>query len=311
MKILSIFFLVSAPLWGMSSASASPDHHNEHEHHEHEHRERDLHLSTELAHQTGIKTRLASGGTLQQSITLFGRLKPDPEHISHLRARFPGLIRQVNVRIGDEVKAASLVARVEANDSLRVYDIVSPIDGVVIERHANVGEYTGEAELFTLADSSRLELDLKVFARDAAQIRRGQKVLIYPGDHRTHTPAGQGTIRYITASDGSSPTLTAHVPLINVPAQLIAGTVVEALIIIAEDKVDLLIEKQAVQTLDDQPVVFVQQGDRYRAQPVVLGKANTHFIEVLSGLQPGEVYVVEQSFLLKADLEKSSAAHVH
>ena len=33
--------------------------------------------------------------------------------------------------------------------------------------------------------------------------------------------------------------------------------------------------------------------------------------EVLEGLNPGDRYVVENSYLLKADLEKSGASHDH
>jgi cobalt-zinc-cadmium efflux system membrane fusion protein len=33
--------------------------------------------------------------------------------------------------------------------------------------------------------------------------------------------------------------------------------------------------------------------------------------EVLGGLEPGERYVTENSFLIKADIEKSGASHDH
>ena len=34
-------------------------------------------------------------------------------------------------------------------------------------------------------------------------------------------------------------------------------------------------------------------------------------VEVLNGIQPGELYVTENSFLLKADIGKSGASHDH
>jgi cobalt-zinc-cadmium efflux system membrane fusion protein len=42
-----------------------------------------------------------------------------------------------------------------------------------------------------------------------------------------------------------------------------------------------------------------------------LGARDGEFAEVLGGLEPGTRYVTEQSFLLKADVEKSGAAHDH
>ncbi|MDP2380154.1 MAG: heavy metal resistance protein CzcB, partial [Pseudohongiella sp.] len=35
------------------------------------------------------------------------------------------------------------------------------------------------------------------------------------------------------------------------------------------------------------------------------------FVEVLSGLSAGESYVVDNSYLIKADIEKSGAEHAH
>ena len=296
-------------------ANETHDHHDhdeqEHENGDQEHDENQVTISSALAKQSGIQTQTVGGGVLQQHVLLFGRLKPDPQHISHIRARFPGLIRQVNVQIGESIKAGTVIARIEANDSLRVYDITSPIDGVVIDRHANAGEFTGEEILFTLANYAQLELDLSVFARDTQAIRIGQRVDIYQTDARSSQAIAHGIITYLTAGNGDIPTVTAHVPIDNGGQQLMAGTLVEAHVTVAEDKVALLIEKRAVQQHDGQSVVFVRQGDHYTARPIIVGRGNAQFVEVLSGLDAGEEYVVDNSFLLKADLEKSGAAHVH
>ena len=42
-----------------------------------------------------------------------------------------------------------------------------------------------------------------------------------------------------------------------------------------------------------------------------LGERDARNAEVLEGLKAGEEIVVEQSYLIKADLEKGSAAHEH
>lgn len=318
MKFSIFIFLCIMLLLNSSSTMASPDHDHgvdeasdHHGHDEHEHTENQVNIPSALANQSGIQTRIASGGVLQQRVLLFGRLKPDPQHISHIRAHFPGLIRQVNVQIGESIKAGTVIARIEANDSLRVYDITSPIDGVVIDRHANTGEYTGEEILFTLASYAQLELDLSVFARDTQDIRIGQRVDVYQTDARSSQAIAHGVITYLTAGNGDTPTVTAHVPIDNEGQQLMAGALVEALVTVAEDKVALLIEKRAVQQHDGQSVVFVRHGDHYTARPIIAGRSNAQFVEVFSGLQAGEDYVVDNSFLIKADLEKSGAAHVH
>ena len=42
-----------------------------------------------------------------------------------------------------------------------------------------------------------------------------------------------------------------------------------------------------------------------------LGRRDSSFVEVRSGLTPGTVYVTENSYLIKADIEKSGASHDH
>jgi cobalt-zinc-cadmium efflux system membrane fusion protein len=42
-----------------------------------------------------------------------------------------------------------------------------------------------------------------------------------------------------------------------------------------------------------------------------LGRQAGEWAEVLGGLEPGTVYVTENSYVLKADIEKSGASHDH
>ena len=72
-----------------------------------------------------------------------------------------------------------------------------------------------------------------------------------------------------------------------------------------------MVEKRALQSFRDWSVVFIQVGDTYEIRPLELGRGDRHVVEVLSGLSPGDHYVVENSYLLKADIEKSGASHDH
>ena len=74
---------------------------------------------------------------------------------------------------------------------------------------------------------------------------------------------------------------------------------------------ELLVENRALQGFRDWQVVFIKVGNVYEIRPLELGRSDGHFTEVLSGLNIGDTYVVENSYLLKADLEKSGASHDH
>jgi cobalt-zinc-cadmium efflux system membrane fusion protein len=42
-----------------------------------------------------------------------------------------------------------------------------------------------------------------------------------------------------------------------------------------------------------------------------LGRQNRDWVEVLGGIEPGTQYVTDNSYLIKADIEKSGASHDH
>ena len=58
-------------------------------------------------------------------------------------------------------------------------------------------------------------------------------------------------------------------------------------------------------------MVFVRFGDDYEIRPLELGRRDGVNVEVLGGLKAGDPVVVEQSYLVKADIEKSGASHDH
>jgi membrane fusion protein, heavy metal efflux system len=75
--------------------------------------------------------------------------------------------------------------------------------------------------------------------------------------------------------------------------------------------VPLAVKKAALQPFRDFTVVFEQVGDTYEVRMLELGEEQLEWVEVLGGLKPGARYVSENSYLIKADIEKSGASHDH
>lgn len=263
-------------------------------------------MADQVAAASGLTTAIASEGTLQERIKLYGTIVADPLRVSHIQARYPGLIRSVKPTIGARVKAGDVLATVESNESLREYPLLAPIDGVVVERHANPGEFSADKVLFTLLDERVLELHLQAFPSDASKIKTGQTI-------RFSADGVQATTRteYITPRHGETPTLEVHAPVDNSNSLWVPNQAVEGWIDIAQTQVPLLVDNRALQSFRDWQVVFIQIGETYEIRPLELGRSDGQFTEVLSGLNAGDSYVVENSFLLKADLEKSGASHDH
>jgi len=129
MKHLLFLFITITALTSVSAHSAGD--HATKSHDEADAEENLSRIESAMAQQLGIVTSIVAAQQLEQSIPLYGSLTSGPEQISHVRARFQGLIKSVAVSIGDVVKTGDLLAEVESNDSLKVYRIRAPISGRV------------------------------------------------------------------------------------------------------------------------------------------------------------------------------------
>ena len=78
-----------------------------------------------------------------------------------------------------------------------------------------------------------------------------------------------------------------------------------------EREVPLAVKTSALQPFRDFTVVFEQVADTYEVRMLELGETQGEWVEVLGGLEPGAHYVTENSYLIKADVEKSGASHDH
>ena len=66
-----------------------------------------------------------------------------------------------------------------------------------------------------------------------------------------------------------------------------------------------------LQRFRDFTVVFARFGETYEVRMLELGQQDSEYVEVLGGIDPETPYVVDQSFLIRADIEKSGASHDH
>ena len=273
---------------------------------EEEHEEEVVHISTLLAQELGIETELAGAGVINRNLLLYGRTMPDPQGISHLSARYPGMIVSMVPSLGDSVEVGEVIAVIEANTSLQTYEIKAPLSGIVVEKHANPGELASGQPLLTIANYDNIWVDLAVFPGDSHQVRTGMSVTIRMDDR-----VAESAIRYINPSQGESPTVIARVPLQNVDSIWTPGLLVEGLVHVESENVAIAVKNNALQLFEDNQVVFVLEDETYEPRIVTVGSSDPFLTEILSGLKPGERYVVANSYLIKADLEKEGVEHGH
>jgi membrane fusion protein, heavy metal efflux system len=265
-------------------------------------------IAADVARDAGIGTAVAGPETISDELVLYGTIAPDATRVRAVHARFPGLIRSVTRNAGDAVRAGDALATIESNESLQTYTVTAPIGGTVTARHAAPGEQTDADALFEIADFTSVWAELDVFSRDRARLSAGLPVVVTADTGAEAT----GTIAYLApVGNRASQSVTARVVLDNADGRWTPGQFVEGRVTIGTTPVELAVPLSALQRFRDFDVLFAQVGETYEVRMLELGRRDTRFVEVLEGLAPGTVYVTENSYLIKADIEKAGASHDH
>ncbi|SEP51365.1 RND family efflux transporter, MFP subunit [Methylobacterium sp. ap11] len=209
-----------------------------------------------------------------------------------------------------DVAAAQKREEVTPNtSSLRRYELRSPLKGRVVERKVDicttVGGVGDPSDLYKLTDLTNVWVELAVATVELPSIREGATVVITPssdGDGRR----AEGRVMFI------SPLLNLEtrsarivVTLPNPDLTWRPGTFVTAEIEIAKEPVAVRLPKAAFQTLGGKRAAFVRTPTGFVARAVKIGRSDDDFIEVVSGISPGDGVAVGNTFLLKAELGKS------
>lgn len=207
-----------------------------------------------------------------------------------------------------------------------ILQVKSPISGRVIFRDVIVGEQVDiQKILFTVSDLSTVWAQLDVYEKDLPDISRESSVIInsllYPA---TDFPA---TITYISDMvDEALRTVKIRVEVENTGRLLKPNMFIEGLLLNRDPaRRSVAVPEKAIQQLEGEKIVFVLETDHvhseteeseeeqliYAVRHVEVGRKIGFMNIILSGLQEGELIVVEGAFTLKAELAKGSAGHAH
>jgi len=261
-----------------------------------------------IAKEAGVETENAGGAVIRDTVQLMGNVALDQNRHAQIKARFPGIVRAVQVREGQQVRRGQTLVVVEGNESMRTYPVTAPFDGVVLARNTNVGDVANENALIELADMGEVWVELHAIGRDAARISAGQEVRIKSATGDAEATAKTDTLLPL-ATRGQS--VVARASIANPSGQWRPGMTVSAEVTIDAREVPLAVRESGLQRFRDFTVVFAKVGDTYEVRMLELGDRDGEWAEVLGGLKPGTPYVTRQSYLIRADIEKSGASHDH
>lgn len=223
------------------------------------------------------------------------------------------LVRQLQAEVAGINRQLELLGAKGGKPEL---ELITPIDGVIVEAHATLGEMTRNDEPpFVVSDPSEVwivglvpELRVKeVAVGRVARLRLGA----YPGEH------WEGPISFVSPSlDEDARALPIRVVLPNPDGKLRAG-LFGTLEILTGDAAEApvpTVPVGALVTLDGRDAVFVPADEPGAFRPVfvTLGRRDQGLVEVREGLEPTATVVVRGAFTLKSALDKGALAeHEH
>ena len=200
------------------------------------------------------------------------------------------------------------------NEKLAWYPIRSPFDGTIIDKHITLGEVVkDDSEVFLVADLNTVWVDLHVYQKDLMTIHKGQKVVISAGQTMPDT---ESVINYVGPVVGKdSRTVLARVVVSNESGMFRPGLYVTAKVLVDDVEADIVLPKEAVQTLNGEKCVFIKDAHGFEPVFVTIGRSDADYVEVTAGLKPGRQYVTKGAFELKARIITSTlgshAGHGH
>lgn len=265
-------------------------------------------IADAVAAEAGVLAEPAGPALIRERVSLSGTVQLTPSATAEVRAVYPGHVLRVTRTVGDQVRKGDTLAEVENSSSLQTYSVRAPISGTVLERRTNIGDVAASDPLFVIGDIGSAQAELHVFPKDAGRIKPGQSVTVQlaGGDL-----VAKGKIdSFLPIAEAGTQALIARVVLPR-DASFRPGMRVTASVDTSETQVPLAVRESGLQRFRDFTVVFAKYGETYEVRMLELGRKDGDFVEVLGGIDPGENYVTANSFLIKADIEKSGASHDH
>ena len=252
------------------------------------------------------RTRLAlAQSNLEREQRLFKeRVSPEQDLIA---ARAAATEARIALRLAQQ----QIGAFGGGGGALNRVSITAPASGQVIARTVTLGQtVAADAELFRVADLSKMAVTLALSPSDAARVQPGSGIEIMAGDRKS-----AARVSFMSpVLDQSSRLVTVIAIIDNNARQWRVGEPVTASIRLAAEGAptsSLLVPQSALQTVEGRQVVFVRTDHGFKATPVRLGATSGDNVIVTSGLRGDEQLAGPNSFTLKAELGKGEAEHGH
>lgn len=216
-------------------------------------------------------------------------------------------LQQLEMNTPDSVKAMYkaklgqlVIARESIMNSLRKQEVVSPVDGVVLERNAEVNTVGVPGTVaFVIGDLDNVKIEAGILADDVSDIRLGDEVEIIARSEKKQTMEGS-VVKIAPSAIAVTSSLGVNQKKVLITIEtdkssdfLKPGYETDVRIITEKREGVLMVPLGAVFEYEGKDQVFVVTDGRAVLKPVRKGIKDEDSVEIIEGLQEGELVLRE------------------
>jgi membrane fusion protein, copper/silver efflux system len=179
--------------------------------------------------------------------------------------------------------------------------IYTPLSGTVIEKMVQLGQYVTAGEvLFSIADLSKVWVEIDVFENEVPYVRVGQHVEIRSAPE--HGAPTNGRISFVYPfHDPKTHTVKARVEMANPGSQLKPDMFVNAIIRVPQVR-GIVVPVTAIIDTGKRQVVWVESTPgMFEPRDVQVGERVDEKVQILAGLKPGDKVAVSGGYLIDSE----------
>lgn len=253
-------------------------------------------------------TNVTGGDSNQAALVAMSAAKRELDRVTPLLA--DGLVTR---REYNEALAAYEAAKAAYSPAAASGNAAAPRAGVITSVDVKDGEFVEVGQpIATVAAAGRLTLRALVPAGNAAFLNQvSGAVMSFHGGQTVDIADFGGKL----LSSAPSAAVPGYVPVFftfDNTAPVVAGSAAEVYLVGTERPQVITVPKDAIVEQMGQTFIFVRQGDHvYKKRPVTLGLSDGRRVEILEGVQPGEVAVVKGATFVRLAEQASVAPEGH
>jgi len=262
-------------------------------------------LSHEQEDMAGIVTSPVEKKNINSVLEFPAEIAQNPNGVALITVPVSGRIVKLNFDYGSNVNAGSVLAVIENPQNMgQKFEVKAPVSGTISKKMVNTGQWLEPGEqLGEIINSVNVDGVIKLYPDETGKVRKGQKVeFIYNGN------SAASSINFISPIlDPATKTIEARAKINNSAGKFSINSFVTARIVTGS-KLALVIPRSALISEDEHYIVYTKPGDHYEKRSVSIGLKEKEYVEILDGLNEGDLVVIKGAYQLK-NVNYSSGGH--